>query len=57
MACFWIIIQLLIRLLAFFGFTAEKYHLEFESKLKIESTDIVMKLGKDYFNSISSHIE
>ena len=34
MACFQIIIQLLIRLLASFSITAEKYHLEFKSKLK-----------------------
>ena len=34
MAWFWTIIHLLIRLMAFFVFTAEKYYLEFQSKLK-----------------------
>ena len=57
MVCFWIIIELLIRLLAPFLIYGGNKTWNLSRNWRIESTDTLLKLGKDYFKSTSSHIE
>ena len=57
-ACFWIIIQLFFRLLAsFYIYCGKNINWNLSRNWSIELTDILLKLGKDYFKSILRHIE